>query len=227
MCGDVAAVHPQIPGLTDWRPLARGGFATVWQAKQQSAEPAGRGEGRPAHPGRRVRAAAVPARGRRRGPDVRAPGHRHRARRRDPDRRPALPGHGSCATGGSLTRWVNAEARPTRRRVRDVGVRIADALAAAHARGVLHRDVKPANILIDAYGTAGLADFGLAALPEPGLELRRDARGDHPRVRAAGGVPPPAADRVRRRVLLGATLYALLAGHPPRWPDDGPRRSRR
>ena len=70
-------------------------------------------------------------------------------------------------------------------RVRDVGVRVADALAAAHVRGVLHRDVKPANILIDAYDNPGLADFGLAALPDPGMGLERDDRGDHPGVRAA------------------------------------------
>ena len=67
--------------------------------------------------------------------------------------------------GGSLTKWVRGEERPTQEQVREVGVRIADALSAAHARGVLHRDVKPANILIDAYGNAGLADFGLATCP--------------------------------------------------------------
>ena len=47
------------------------------------------------------------------------------------------------------------------------GIRIADALAVAHQQGMVHRDVKPANILIDSYGNPGLADFGLAA-PEPG-----------------------------------------------------------
>src|SRR6185503_17974626 len=73
--------------------------------------------------------------------------------------------------GGSLTKWLTVEHRPSPKRVRDVGVRVADALAAAHARGVLHRDVKPANILIDAYDNPGLADFGLAALPDPGMGL--------------------------------------------------------
>ena len=103
--------------------------------------------------------------------------------------------------GGSLTKWVKAEERPTAEQVREVGVRIADALSAAHARGVLHRDVKPANILIDSYGHAGLADFGLAAMPDPGNELSDSSGGDHPRVRPAGGLPPRAAHRGRRRLL--------------------------
>src|SRR5688572_312404 len=49
---------------------------------------------------------------------------------------------------------------------RDVGVKIADALAGAHALGVLHRDVKPANLLVTNFGEPALADFGLAVLNE-------------------------------------------------------------
>ena len=113
------------------------------------------------------------------------------------------------------------EKRPPDERVRDVGVRIADALAAAHARGVIHRDVKPANILIDAYGNAGLTDFGLAAMPEPGIGAVGDDGGADPGVRAAGGVLPQPATESGDVYSLAATLYALLAGHPPRWPTDG------
>src|SRR6476661_9945081 len=69
-----------------------------------------------------------------------------------PDDRPYLVLE--LCPGGSLSAWLAPEKRPPVQRVRDVGVRIADALAAAHARGVIHRDVKPANILIDAYGHA-------------------------------------------------------------------------
>jgi serine/threonine protein kinase len=64
-------------------------------------------------------------------------------------------------TGGSLTRWLRPDNRQSVDRVVSVGVRIADALAVAHQQGMLHRDVKPANILIDGYGHRGLADFGL------------------------------------------------------------------
>ncbi|MFC7105070.1 protein kinase [Nonomuraea rubra] len=45
---------------------------------------------------------------------------------------------------------------------------MADALAAAHAQGVLHRDVKPANILLNRYGQVALSDFGLATMPASG-----------------------------------------------------------
>ena len=78
--------------------------------------------------------------------------------------------------GGSLTQWLKPDGRQSQQRIRDVGVRIADALSAAHERGVLHRDVKPANILIDSYGSVGLADFGLAAMPGPGLANQRPSR---------------------------------------------------
>ena len=118
--------------------------------------------------------------------------------------------------GGSLTKWLTAEPRPSQKRVRDVGVRVADALAAAHVRGVLHRDVKPANILIDAYDNPGLADFGLAALPDPGMGLSETIEAITP------AYAPP--EVFRRQPLteygdvysLAATLYALLSGRPPR-----------
>ena len=84
---------------------------------------------------------------------------------------------------------------------------------------MLHRDVKPANILIDAYGTAGLADFGLAALPDPGMEL-----GEAMEAITPAYAPPEVFHRKPPTEFgdvysLAATLYALLAGHPPRWPE--------
>jgi serine/threonine protein kinase len=66
--------------------------------------------------------------------------------------------------GGSLNDALRGHGPVSPARVRDIGIRISDALAAAHAAGVLHRDIKPANILVNRYGVVGLSDFGLASI---------------------------------------------------------------
>jgi hypothetical protein len=102
--------------------------------------------------------------------------------------------------------------------VRDIGVRISDALAAAHAAGVLHRDIKPANILVNRYGLVGLSDFGLAAImaAEGGQSTSRDALTPaYASPETFRGEEPTAAADIYS---LAATLYALLAGRPPRFP---------
>jgi eukaryotic-like serine/threonine-protein kinase len=64
--------------------------------------------------------------------------------------------------GGTLADWLKGS-RGWKQRV-ELLIGVADAIAAAHAAGVLHRDIKPANILIGRNGYAKLADFGLAKL---------------------------------------------------------------
>jgi serine/threonine protein kinase len=111
-------------------------------------------------------------------------------------------------------------ARPlTAVEAREVGVKIADALADSHYLGVLHRDVKPANILITRFGEPVLADFGLAVLAEvrdtwSTLEVLTPAY-------AAPEMFRPGAPTERVDVYaLCATLYTVMRGKPPRWRDD-------
>jgi serine/threonine protein kinase len=97
--------------------------------------------------------------------------------------------------------------------VRDVAL----ALAHAHARGILHRDVKPANVLVLADGTVKLVDFGLArALGEQTMTATGDVIGTpgyFSPEQAAGNVHAMSA---RTDVWgLGALLYRLLAGRAP------------
>jgi serine/threonine protein kinase len=96
---------------------------------------------------------------------------------------------------------------------------IADALDYAHRQGVVHRDLKVSNILVDEQGQPRLLDFGIAGLlePEPG-ELTLSGGGSRYSMspqQADGEAPQPADDIYA----FGVLLYELVTGEPPFWPD--------
>ncbi len=117
--------------------------------------------------------------------------------------------------GRDLRERIADEGRLPLGEVLMIGEQIADALAYAHARGVIHRDVKPHNILLTPDGQPKLTDFGIArVLEEPGLTLegRILGTGDYLAPEQAAG---EAIDARADIYALGVLLYHALCGDVP------------
>jgi eukaryotic-like serine/threonine-protein kinase len=119
--------------------------------------------------------------------------------------------------GGQLDDVLQREPMPPRRAA-ELLVKIARTVHFAHERGILHRDIKPGNILLDRYGEPHLTDFGLARLIEQESTITNsfDVLGT-PSYMA----PEQAAGRTRELTpaadiySLGAIFYQMLTGQPP------------
>jgi serine/threonine protein kinase len=114
---------------------------------------------------------------------------------------------------GSLAQRYRVERIPVEE-VLAIGVRMSSALESAHRAGLIHRDVKPSNILITTFGTPVLADFGISA------SLQRRSGGEVLAMSIPWSSPEVVAEQTSGTVTsevwsLGATVYSLLAGHSP------------
>ena len=123
--------------------------------------------------------------------------------------------------GGDLAAALRDRALGDAARVRVLAA-VCDALAHAHARGVVHRDVKPANVLLGRDGTVKLADFGIAALADPDATVDDRLLGtlSYMAPEACRGERPAAPADVWA---AGVLVYEALSGANPfraRTPDE-------
>jgi serine/threonine protein kinase len=205
------AAPPILPGLAYIRPLGSGGFADVFLYEQDM-------------PRRSVAVKVLPS-------DVRDP-DLLRMFNAEADVLAHLSAHPSIVTvyqagisadgrpyivmeycPGSLAQRYRVERIPVPE-VLSTGVKMASALESAHRAGLVHRDVKPSNILITTFGTPVLADFGIASA------LARQTADEVLAMSVPWSAPEVVAEQTAGTISsevwsLGATVYSLLAGHSP------------
>ncbi|MYT07874.1 MULTISPECIES: serine/threonine-protein kinase [Streptomyces] len=117
--------------------------------------------------------------------------------------------------GKSLAEVIREDGLLKPKRAAEVGLAILDVLRSAHREGILHRDVKPSNVLISEDGRVVLTDFGIAQVEgDPSITSTGMLVGAPSYIspeRARGHKPGPAADMWS----LGGLLYAAVEGAPP------------
>jgi serine/threonine protein kinase len=118
------------------------------------------------------------------------------------------------ADHGSLDSMIIRDTYVHELSVLDVGIKVADALDSALQHNLLHRDIKPGNILFNEYGEPKLVDFGLARQAEEGAEYEATIWGT-PYYVAPEKIQRAGEDFHSDMYSLGGTLYHALTGHVP------------
>src|SRR5579859_7522880 len=201
-----------VPGYRDLARIGHGGFSVVYRAVQESFERAvalkvltvGSDEDARRRFRREVRLAS------------RLSGHPHVVTVLDTGStasgRPYLAM--DLYDGGSMRDRLRRSGPLSPAQTAGVGAKIAEALAAAHNLGVLHRDVKPNNILVSRFGEPALADFGVSCLLDSNTSASVldvfSPQHAAPELMTRG-VPSVSSDIYA----LGSTMYELLTGKPP------------
>jgi serine/threonine protein kinase len=122
---------------------------------------------------------------------------------------------------GSVAALVKAEGPLSLELVVRVGLRVASALDFAHRRGMIHRDVKPENILISDLGEPVLSDFGIASvLDQEGTTTDRAFSPHHVAPEVLRGVAPARSGDL---YALGSSIFTLLMGYAPHQKFAGER----
>jgi serine/threonine-protein kinase len=119
-------------------------------------------------------------------------------------------------SGGDLKKLVSEKGPLAEKELARIGAGVASGLARAHERGVIHRDIKPQNILIDDYGRSKLTDFGVARALDATTQTSRT--GSYLGTASYSSPEQLRGEEITPRsdvYSLGCTLYQSAVGEPP------------
>ncbi len=118
--------------------------------------------------------------------------------------------------GPTLESWLRERGPMRWQDALQIAIQLADALAVAHQQGLVHRDIKPGNVLLEADGSrALLSDFGLVRALDDATLTRSGVLAGTPDYMSPDQARGQAVDRRSDLFSLGSLLYAMLTGHPP------------